>query len=205
MTKDKLEKSIYEILPQIPYVIDQVGEAVKWAKEELSEGDYIKALKVALDVAKFAASISNPNFYKTHLVVASLLSNIEKVTENEKFEKFDTTSKAVEKAINAIIVPPEKVEEQGCFKSVLLHLVDLIKKDEELFAVALIGIKYDLEEITEGMKKVDVKTPVTAKDYVSILGYLVFMDNIRLSNIKMLDRTYEIYNDIMKILNEINY
>ena len=55
------------------------------------------------------------------------------------------------------------------------------------------------------MKKADVKTPITAKDYVSILGYALVMANIRMANLKLLDRTYEIYNDIIKLLNGLNY
>lgn len=205
MSLEKLEKSIYELLPQIPYVIDQVGEAIKWTKEELKEGELNKALKVAYEVTEFASKISTPTFFKTHLVLASLLSNIPDVLTKERFSTFDTASKATEKAIQKLVVDPKKNDEYGCFKSVLVHLVPLAKEDETLFAVALIGIKYDLEEIVEGMKKADVKTPITAKDYVSILGYALVMANIRMANLKLLDRTYEIYNDIIKLLNGLNY
>ena len=206
MTKSKmLEKSIYEVLPQIPYVIDQVGEALKWAKEVLKEGEYNKTLKVAYEVAQFAADISNPNFYKTHLVLASILSNIPNVLEEERFKNFDTASKATENAIKDLFLPPEDIEKHGCFKAILLHIVPLAKKDESLFAVALIGIKYDLLEIIEGMDKVEYKIPITAQDYVSILGYAVVMDNIRMSNLALLNRTYAIYNGIIKLLNNIKY
>ena len=85
---EKLEKSLYEILPQIPYVIDQVGDALKWVKEECKEGEYYKILSTAYEVSQFVADISNPNFFKTHLVLASILSNIKDVTQDEKFEKF---------------------------------------------------------------------------------------------------------------------
>ena len=202
---EKLEKSLYEVLPQIPYVIDQVGEALKWVKEEAKEGEYNKIIKTTYEVAKFTADISNPNFFKTHLVLASILSNIKDALKNEKFEKFDTTSKATEKALEELYIAPEKVEEQGCFKSVLMNLIPLAKKDENLFAVALIGIKNDLLEIMEGMKKTDIKTPITAQDYISILGYSLIIANIRMSNLKLLDRTYIIYNDITKLLNSIKY
>lgn len=205
MTIEKLEQSIYEVLPQIPYVIDQVGEAIKWAKEELEEGELNKTLKIAYEVAKFSASISNPNFFKTHLVVASILSNIEDAIKKEDFKVFDTTSKSVEKALEALMVSPEKIKENGCFKSVLLQLIPLFKKDEDLFAVALIGIKFDLKEIIDGMAKAEVNEPITSKDYITILGYALVMANIRMANLKMLDRTYLIYNDIAKLLNGLNY
>ena len=205
MSVEKLEQSIYEILPQIPYVIDQVGEAINWAKEELEEGELCKALKVAYEVAKFSASISNPNFFKTHLVIASILSNIKDAMKKERFKTFDTTSKSVEKSLEALMVSPEKIEENGCFKSVLLQLIPLFKKDEDLFAIALIGIKYDLKEVVDAMAQANVKTPITSKDYVVILGYALVIANIRMANLKMLDRTYLIYNDIVKLLNGLNY
>lgn len=205
MTAKKLERGLYDYLPQIPYVIDQVGEALKWAKDDLSEGEYIKTLKVANDVAKFTTSISNPNFYKTHFVVASILSNIPDVLEKEEFKTFDSTSKAVENTLKALIIPEEQIKSTGCFKSILLQLVPLAKKDEDLFAIALIGMKHDLEEIIEGMEKVEVQEPITAKDYITILGYALVIANIRMANLKMLDRTYLIYNDIVKLLNKLNY
>lgn len=205
MTKTRLEKGIIELLPQIPYVIDQIGEALKWAKEELSEGEYNKTLKVAYEVAEFAKSISDPNFFKTHLVIASILSNIEDAVENKKFEKFDTASKAVEKALKDLVVDKKTIEEKGCFKAILLHLVPLAKKDENLFATALIGIKNDLEEITKEIEKANVNTPITAHDYVTILGYAFVMDNIRMARLNLLEKSWNIYNKITILLNNIKY
>ena len=205
MTNIKLEQSIYEKLPQIPYIIDQVGSALKWAKDELSEGEYYKTLKLTDEVADFVASISNPNFFKTHLVIASILSSIPDVTSKERFKEFDSTSQAVKNTLEAILVPLEKVKEHGCFKATLLQLVPLAKQDEALFTLVLIGIKQDLQEVLEGMKKVDVNEPITSKDYVSILGYALVMANLRMANLKLLNRTYIIYNDILKLLNNIKY
>lgn len=205
MTNIKLEQSIYEKLPQIPYIIDQVGSALNWAKDELSEGEYYKTLKLTDEVADFVVSISNPNFFKTHLVIASILSSIPDVTSKEKFKEFDSTSQAVKNTLEAILVPLEKVKENGCFKATLLQLVPLAKQDETLFTLVLIGIKQDLQEVLEGMKKVDVNEPITSKDYVSILGYALVMANLRMANLKLLNRTYIIYNDILKLLNNIKY
>ena len=205
MAKSKLEKGIIELLPQIPYVIDQVGEALKWAKEELSEGEYNKTLRVAYDVAQYAKEVSDTNFFKTHLVLASILSNIENPMANKRFEIFDTASKATEKALKDLVIDKKEIEDKGCFKSVLLRLVPLAKKYENLFATALIGIKHDLEEVVEAMKKADVKTPITAQDYVTILGYAFVMDNIRMARLNLLEKAWKIYNDITILLNDIKY
>lgn len=205
MTELNLEKGIFEELPQIPYVIDQVGDAIKWAKEDLSEGEYNKVMEIAYDVAKFTKSISEPNFFKTHLVLASILSYIPKVLENEKFSRFDTASKATENTIKKICVPPAEVEKHGCFKASLLQLVPLAKEDENIFAVVLIGIKHELKNILKGMEKANIKEPITAKDYISILGYAFMMANVRMANLCLLNRTYEIYNEVTIILNEIKF
>lgn len=200
-----LEKSITEMLPQIPYVIDQVGEALKWIKEETTDGVYNKALEVAYEVAEYAKSVSDPNFYKTHLVVASILSNIEDASEKERFSTFDTASKATEKSLKAFYVSTESITKYGCFKAVLMHLVPLAKENEDLFAVALIGVKHDLQEILKGMEKANMKTPITSEDYITVLGYSYVMANIRMAKVSMLDKARKIYNDIEIMLNSISY
>ena len=96
---NELENSIIEGLPQIPYIIDQVGAALKWAHEELKEAEYEELLRVVLDVANYTKEVSEPNFYKTHLIIASVLSALKNPKENKKFEVFDTASKAVERTL----------------------------------------------------------------------------------------------------------
>ena len=56
------------------------------------------------------------------------------------------------------------------------------------------------------MEIAGVKTPITAQNYISILGYALVMANIRMANLKLLDRTYAVYNEIAIILNNnFNY
>ena len=201
-----LEESIIEQLPQIPYVIDQVGEALKWAKEELNEGAYNKALEIAYEVTQYTKTVSDPNFFKTQYVIATILSNIENAKDSSRFAIFDSASKSVEKALNSLIILPEDVEKIGCFKAIMLHLIPLGKENIELFTVALIGIKHDLLEIIKGMREAKVKTPITGNDYISILGYALVMTNIRMASINMTNGAYKIYNEIFVMLNsELNY
>jgi hypothetical protein len=201
-----LEKSIIQELPQVPYVIDQIDEALKWAKEVLTEGEYNKMLEVTYDVTEFVKSISEPAFFKIHYVIASILSNIENPKADERFQKFDTASKAVEKALDDLTIVPESIEKIGCFKSIMLHLTPLASKNIDLFTIGLIGVKHDLMIISKGMKEAKVKTPITANDYISVLGYALVMANIRMSKINMSKQAYEIYNDILVMLNsDFNY
>lgn len=201
-----LEKSILAELPQIPYVIDQIGEAFAWLKEDLEEGEYNRVLEQAWEVTNYAKSISDPNFFKIHLILGSIISEIPNALSNPKFAKFDTASKATENTVKKLIVDSKEVEKYGNIKALLLKLIPLAKEDESCFAVSLISIKQHLKEILKGMKPVGVKTPITSEDYVVILGYALIMANIRMANIKMLDSTYQIFNNIEILLNtEFNY
>ena len=202
----QLEESIIQELPQIPYVIDQVDEALKWAKEALDEGEYNRTLKVAYEVAEFTRTVSDAAFFKTHYVVASILSSIENAKDNERFAKFDSASKSVEKALDALVINPKDVEERGCFKSVMLHLIPLAKEKMELFTVGLIGMKHVLLEILGGLKRANVKSPITASDYVTILGYALVIANIRMANLSMTNGAYKVFNEISIMLNsDMNY
>lgn len=205
MTVD-LEKSILEELPQIPYVLDQIDGALKWAKEVLSEGGYNNMLDIVYDTVKYVHTISEPNFFKVHYIIAVILTNIINADKDERFQKFDSASKAVEKAYRALVINPEDIEKDGCFKTVLMHLVPLAKGNIELFTIGLIGIKHDLLHILAGMKSAGVKTPITSQDYISVLGYALVMANIRMANLRLPNETYKIYNEISIILNnDLNY
>ena len=202
----QLRDSIIQELPQIPYVIDQVGEALDWAKEELDEGNYNKVLKLTYEVVEFVRRTSNPNFFKVHYVVAAILSNLESAKSNEKFAKFDSASKAVEKAVDSLVVDPNSIEKMGCFKTLMLHLIPLAKENMDLFTISLIGIKLTLLDILDGTKDVEVKSPITANDYITILGYALVMSNIRMANLEMSNEAYKVYNEITIMLNnDLNY
>ena len=202
----QLEKSIIEQLPQIPYVIDQVSEALTWAKESLDEGDYNSLLELTYDVTEFTKRVSDPNFFKTHYVIATILSSIKDAKKNERFSKFDSASKAVEKTLDSITVLPKDVEDKGCFKATLIHLIPLAKTSMDLFTINLIGIKHDLEKIRKGAQGANVNSPITADDYIIILGYALIMANIRMANLTLTNEAYQVYNDISVVLNnELKY
>lgn len=201
-----LEKGIIEKLPQIPFVVDQVGHAMSWAKEVYDENNYYKILEFALDVAEYAAKVSEPNFFKTHLVIAALLIDIEEAEKDSKFEIFKSTSNAIEKAVQAVKVDPKLSDERGCFKAISIHAVNLAKESQEYFSVVLYNMLSDLKDIVKGMKEVNVKAPITVEDYVKVLGYSFVMQNIRLANLNLLNETREVINKIEILLNnDLNY
>ena len=201
-----LEREIREILPQIPYVIDQVGAAMDWVKSEQDEGSYIKTLQFVRDVAAFTTKVSNPNFYKTHLVIAALLMDLDNPLHNEKFNVFKSASNSVENSLNELRIDPKLSEERGCFKSVTIHVSQVARKSQELFTILMYNILHELEEIIGGMEEAGVKTPITAADYIKVLGYAGVMANLRMSNLEYSDVTRSVVNKIEVLLNnKINY
>ena len=205
MNAELLEKSIIELLPPVPYIVDQVGAAMNWVKSVVEEGEYLKSLRVALKVAEYTAKVSNPNFYKSSLIIASLLSNVPNATEDEKFKIFDTASKSVEKMLKSVVVDSKLQEEKGCFKALTLHLIPLFENDQDAAVVMLCGIWEDLEDIARVLNKAEVKTPITREDYVIILGYTVVLGNIYASKPNILNETGSILNEIQIILNRLSY
>ena len=196
-----LKSAILAELPQIPFIIDQVSAAAEWCVEAHDPGVVVKLLETSLDVARYVKEISDPNFYRTHLVIASLIADIPNVLEDEKFNQFKTTSGAVEKAIKNVIVDSELLAERGCFNSLNIHLTQLFKIDENCLVIMLYGILHDLKEITAGLTSANVKSPITPQDYITVLGYAYVMSNLRMARLPLADRTKVLVNDIQILLN----
>lgn len=202
---ETMERSIYEVLPQIPFLVDQVGEALKWTKETLGDDGYYTALGVATKVAVYASKVSENNFFKTHLILAALLKNIPNVLEDERFKKFDTASKSVETSIKKLLLEEKVIKERGYYKALSMHLVPLANNDQDSFSVILCEILEDLEQIKRGMDKVGAVSPITEKDYVSVLGCTFVVSNIYMSNLSLFNETQVILNSVNLILNSFNY
>ena len=201
-----IEREIREILPQVPYVIDQVGAAMDWVKSEQDEGTYYKTLCFVRDVAKYASKISTPAFYKTHLVIAALLMDLEDPVSNEKFNVFKSASNAVENMLNTLRIDPKLSEERGCFKAVAIHLAQVARKDVEAITVLLYSVLHELQEIVMGMEEAKVKTPITASDYIKVLGYANVMTNLKMTRLDLSNNAADVMNEIGVLLNKkVNY
>ena len=203
---DVLEKSILEKVPQIPYIIDQVGYAIKWVKEVQEEGEYYKTLKFALDVANYAEKVSERGYYKTHLVIGALLMDIKDVMRDPKFENFKTASHVIEDTLAAITINPDWASTYGCFKAISIHVVTLAKENQDYFAILMYNILNELNVILAGMQGAKDKAPITVEDYVKILGYAVVMKNLKLEKLQFYTPIQEVINSINTILNhDINF
>ena len=194
-------KAILEELPQIPFIIDQVSDAIDWCIEEHETGIVARLLDTALDVAKYAKEISERNFYKTHLVIAALIGDIPDVLTKERFDKFKSASGIIEKAIKNVIIDPQLIQDRGCFNALSIHLANLARTDEECLNVVLYGILHDINDIVGGLKEVGQKAPITPQNYITILGYAYVLANFRMANLSLLNHTRDLINKISIVLN----
>ena len=204
MTEKRFEtvkQSIIAELPQVPFVIDQVDKAINWCIEAHDSGIVNRILNTSLDVARYVKKVSDPNFYKTHLLISALIGDIPNVLQDEQFAIFRTASGAVEKTIKKVIVDKKLSEERGCFNALTIWLTQLAREDEEAFVVMLYGVLNDLKDLIAGLKEVGVKTPVTPQNYITVLGYAYVLSNIRMADLKLLDKTREVINEVEVILN----
>lgn len=204
MKKELLEKSILETLPQVSFIVDQVGLALKFAEEGLSENDYLKTLESTLKVAQYTAQVSNMSFYKYHLVIASLICDLPDVMEGEKYDVFRTASKSIENTVLKTRVSKELTEKRGCFNALSLHLAAVSRENQDYFASMLCHILADLEDVTKGMKAAGVKSPITPSDYITILGYSYVIQNIA-GEPSITGRSHDLINEIRIILNELAF
>ena len=198
---NEVKAAILGELPQIPFIIDQVDKAIDWCIEAHDKGVVSRILNTALDVAKYTREISDPNFYKTHLVIAALIGDIKDVLEDENFAIYRTASHAVENTIKKVIIDPKLTEDRGCFNALNIWLTKLAKEDESAFVVILYGILNDIKEVIGGLKEVGSKAPITPQNYITILGYAYVMANLRMANLNLLDRTRVLVNEIEVLLN----
>ena len=198
---EELKKGILEEVPQIPLIIDQVSEAIDWCIEEQPEDELVCVLRAGLDVAKFLKKISDPNFYKTHILIASLLVCLpNKAEDSERFRIFESASGSVRKALEELRVPKEEIDKRGGFNALTVKLATLGRTNQDYLGVSFYSILETLKLMVEGMKEGKVKSPITPQDYIMTLGYAYVLANLRMSGIELRDDVRAIMNEIEIIL-----
>lgn len=144
---DVLVNSIMEYVPQVTFVVEQIGQAVNIAKAQYTEEELIETLERTVEVAKFAKEVSNSEaFYKYHLVVISLLVNI---TDESLLAKFETQSNSVINGIKALKVDESIIVKKGFVKANVLHLAKLYHENQDLFAMYMIMMTRDFNKAVQ--------------------------------------------------------
>ena len=182
-TNELLVKSIMAELPQIVFVTEQVATAIELAKENLSEDGFNRALRVTLEVTKFARETSQENYFKYHLVVITVLSSVPEVTKLKGFKKFETMNNIVEAGISELETTAEELT-RGDYKGLLLKLARLYNSNQELFLVTILEM---MDDFCYEYDSVDV-------------GFAYIEANLRMSDLNLLSPIRTRYNKFMQLL-----
>jgi len=176
--------TLKELLPSSPFVVEQVGQALKLAQEVGNEEALVKALDQAIYLAGLANKFSNPSFYAYKPIVCALLSLVE---DEESLEVFKTETNSVLVTLAELKHFTELLEtntNEACtyFAQSILNQTDL----------PLIGFAWMIEHVKTG-------------EQLEILKIAYLSMNVILSKFEFTGATYEAYNDMLKALNKAQF
>lgn len=197
MDEKKFEGQLAEIMAKIPanpFITDLVARAFQIFIKYNSMGDlidtpeyFIKSrLSTVSKVASFVTSISNPAFYKYHLIMASILAG---VPENE-YDFLDSPAKNITKVTTALT---ELLNAEGC-KDKWNALFNIGKDDSELLAIALMFLTDEVEMI-KGDEAPNV--PLIMDGYLEVC--------LRKSSIPITNEIYPYYNAFIAAINKTSF
>lgn len=194
---DMLINSIMEYVPQVTFVLEQIGQAINIAKENYSEAELEEVLKVTVKVAKYAKEVSNSEaFFKYHLIVISLLQNIEDMS---KLSMFETQSNKVINGIQALNTSEEDVKAKGWVRATVLQLANLYNTDQDLFAVSMLSMQEILDKIATSYATTKV---LTNEENIAVLRLALVEQTIRMNKYQYLAPVSAIMNNILVTLNK---
>lgn len=142
---DGYVNSIMENVPQVPFVVEQIGQAINIAKVEYDDKKLVKILENTIEVSKYAKEESkSTQFFKYHLIVISLLKDIKDMT---KLKPFETQSNKIVNSIKLMQLDEKEINKKGFVRATALHLMQLFNLDQELFMISIIEIQQELDRL----------------------------------------------------------
>jgi len=191
--EQKLIQSITSELPQIDFVVDQVGAALALAADTLTESQFHRALRIATNVTKFAKETSEPQYFKYNLIITTLLKDVQNLEAHTGFKTFDTISNVVSKNI-AELKTTEDEKSRGFYKGEVLKLARLFNANQELFLVEVLTLTDDLQSLD-----------LEAEVHPYLLGCAFIDANLRMCNFELLSSVQTYYNKFMSVLENTKF
>lgn len=184
-TIDKYEAQIAAIMAHIPanpYIVDLVARAINIAFENLSEGEFARRLYTVNKTAEFIGKNSNPNFFKHHIIMASILYGLGEATYNS----LDTPAKVLTEATTSLT----KVLCSKRCKDKWNAMYKIGTTDEDLLAAALIALNADVVYLLNCV-------PLTHAEEIRLIadGYIEVC--LRNSKVTITNAVYPIYNEFV--------
>lgn len=184
------KKMVMELLPQIPFVMDQVSNAVNYVEEHTP--DKLKdALALAYEVGKYAQKTSSEHYFKYDLIIMALLKHIG-IDDLLKDKIIEVGSK-VQQGLELLTITDDKLKEYGTAKATLNKLIEVYKTDKELLVVMFNELINTLEEAKEHLNK------------ETILSIAIVEANLRLNRLELNNNINAYYLHLLKILNKLKF
>lgn len=197
---DVLINSIMEYVPQVTFVIEQIGQALNIAKANYSETELEEILTVTVDVAKYAKEVSNSEaFFKYHLIVISLLQNI---NDMSKLSMFETQSNTVINGIQAIKPDVEQIKAKGFVKATVVKLAKLFKENQDLFALEILNTQMVLNNLITNYNKTRTWTN---EELILLMQIAMIEQTIRMNKFTYLSPVANIVNNLLITLNKVKF
>ena len=180
--EEKYQTIIHKIMANLPtsqFIVDLVGEAIKVAGEKYSD-EFETRLDIALRMSEYAKEVSQPLYYKAHLVIAPLVAGLEASEVN----KLETASGTLSKAC----APLGVFITAKTFKQKWKALFELSKVDVDVLGTALM------------FAKVAVDKAFKEKDLYTLAGYAYIEVNIRQSGMFINHTVRKYYNEFASVV-----
>ena len=180
--EEKYQTIIHKIMANLPtsqFIVDLVGEAIKVAGEKYPD-EFETRLDIALRMSEYAKEVSQPLYYKAHLVIAPLVAGLEASEVN----KLETASGTLSKAC----APLGVFVTAKTFKQKWKALFELSKVDVDVLGTALM------------FAKVAVDKAFKEKDLYALAGYAYIEVNIRQSGMFINHTVRKYYNEFASVV-----
>ena len=180
--EEKYQTIIHKIMANLPtsqFIVDLVGEAIKVAGEKYPD-EIETRLDIALRMSEYAKEVSQPLYYKAHLVIAPLVAGLEASEVN----KLETASGTLSKAC----APLGVFITAKTFKQKWKALFELSKVDVDVLGTALM------------FAKVAVDKAFKENDLYTLTGYAYIEVNIRQSGMFINHTVRKYYNEFASVV-----
>ena len=180
--EEKYQTIIHKIMANLPtsqFIVDLVGEAIKVAGEKYPD-EFETRLGIALRMSEYAKEVSQPLYYKAHLVIAPLVAGLEASEVN----KLETASGTLSKAC----APLGVFITAKTFKQKWKALFELSKVDVDVLGTALM------------FAKVAVNKAFREKDLYTLPGYAHIEVHIRQSGMFINHTVRKYYNEFASVV-----
>ena len=180
--EEKYQTIIHKIMANLPtsqFIVDLVGGAIKVAGEKYPD-EFETRLDIALRMSEYAKEVSQPLYYKAHLVIAPLVAGL----EASEINKLETASGTLSKAC----APLGVFVTAKTFKQKWKALFELSKVDVDVLGTALM------------FAKVAVDKAFKEKDLYTLAGYAYIEVNIRQSGMFINHTVRKYYNEFASVV-----